>query len=126
MAVPGGRRSSVNLNWSKFTVHYLGIDSVGLEQSQPVGELSLFILASEEVNSLLYRVRLPLSDLTGVADVAASSLDEGVHATLHCEFDPFLKIQMEDEHFIDESAVLSLTTVHDHTLLEHSRTVVLS
>jgi len=33
---------------------------------------------------------------------------------------------MEDEHFVDESTILSLATVHDHTLLEHSRAMVLS
>lgn len=85
--------------------HFL-VNSVGFKQSETVLRFALGIFTSEEVDAfedcIGFTFLLFLVGTLAVVNVngAACALDEGSHAILNGQLDPFVEIQVQHEHLV--------------------------
>ena len=65
-------------------MNHFRVDGVRSEKSESVGQFSLIVLSSEEIDAFLYGVRFVGRQLASIADVATRSLYEWSHTVLYC------------------------------------------
>lgn len=84
MSVSSCGWSSRYFDTGELSMDHFGVDGVRSEKSESVGQFTLFVLSSEEVDAFLHGVRFIRGHLASIADVATSSLDEWSHTVLYC------------------------------------------
>jgi len=101
-------------DWGRAT-HFYGselamddflIDGVGFEESKAILGLTFLVLASEEVNPFKDCIRFSLIclavGLTSMCYIysATCALDEWGHSIFDGQFNPFVEVEMENEHLV--------------------------